>query len=165
MFHMISAAENLFHMCTIIYSFVITSGTSTHSMHAVQSLWLYMFDAVILIFLSTYVPTSTTVFNKRQRANVTWHLLISVYRSRCWWTSCSPHTHGLNVYVTVDLFMKYNKCSHCMIWHIYAFICGERAAVQNVKATCSRLMNVERKKRLGCLTKPVFTGWFLAAQL
>ena len=37
-------------------------------------------------------------------------------------------THGSSIYVKIDLFMKYSKCSHCTTWHIYAFICEEKGA-------------------------------------
>lgn len=117
-FHMISAADNLFHMCTIIYSFVMSGRRSTHSMHSTVCI-SYMFDAVILLLLTAHVTSPI-----QHKAEKKCYLTSAQYRSGRW-TSCSLHTPEFNVYAAY-LFMKYNMCSHCMIRHIYAFICGEK---------------------------------------
>lgn len=143
MFHMISAAESLSHMCTIIYSFIMRSRTSSHSMHAVPTL--------CIIHAGRFYSYHLCHINKMRRTNVVQQHLTCVYRSRCWWTSSIRDEHGFNIYVMVDLLMKYSKCSYRMIWHSYAFFfCkGQHLSDSSVCSfTCSMLMHSEGKRKL-----------------
>lgn len=64
-------------------------------------------------------------------------------------------TYGFNVYVMIDLFMKYSKCSHRMTWHIYAFIWEEKGApFQQLRKFIQVL-----KKRPAEFTEAVINKW------
>lgn len=88
---------------------------------------LYMFDDVILPFLTTYVKTSAIQQKVRGRTPA-YIPSFSPYRSSGRRTVRSLRTLGFNAYVTADLFMKCNKGSRAKIWHICAFLWEGTAA-------------------------------------
>lgn len=88
-----SAAGNLFHMCTIIYSFIITSRTSSHGMHAVQILCIINVWCVFI--LTTSVTTSTFQREADNKCCLTSPLICRFIRR--WWTSCTHHAHGFHL--------------------------------------------------------------------
>lgn len=88
---------------------------------------LYMFDDVILPFLTTYVKTSTIQQRSEGERRLTsphFRPIDQAAAEQC----ASLCTLGFNAYVTADLFMKCNKGSRAKIWHICAFLWEETAA-------------------------------------
>lgn len=75
---------------------------------------LYMLHVLIL---TTSVTTSTIKQGEKKTNLLTSpHFGVSI---RCPRTLCACRAHGFSIYLMIVLFMRYSKCSHRVIWHIY----------------------------------------------